>query len=319
MIKVCLWQTFVVLEEKVCSFKSLVPFSWGFYTAAMAMGVFVTFRILDIADLTVDGSFVTGMATAAVVTIAANNPVIGILAGTAAGGLAGLITGLLLTKVKVPPILAGIITMTGLYSINMFIMGEKSNLPLVGQETIFTWVCKASPLNDEIDKLILSALIIAAVAVVLAVFFKTRPGMAIRATGDNEEMVRSSSINADVSKCLGIVIANACVGLSGSLICQYQMFSDVGYGTGMVVIGLASIIIGESICGRRGVGVGILSACVGSAVYRIIIALALRFEIFPSYALKLISAVIVALSIAIPTAKKAIGNARMKSQRRNVQ
>lgn len=291
----------------------------GLLYAAMAMGVFVTFRILDIADLTVDGSFVTGMATAAVVTIAANNPVLGILAGTAAGGLAGLITGLLLTKVKVPPILAGIITMTGLYSINMFIMGEKSNLSLVGQETVFTWVCKASPLNDEIDKLILSALIIAAVAAILAVFFKTRPGMAIRATGDNEEMVRSSSINADVSKCLGIVIANACVGLSGSLICQYQMFSDVGYGTGMVVIGLASIIIGESICGRRGVGVGILSACVGSAVYRIIIALALRFEIFPSYALKLISAVIVALSIAIPTAKKAIGNARMKSQRRNVQ
>ena len=291
----------------------------GLLYAAMAMGVFVTFRILDIADLTVDGSFVTGMATAAVVTIAANNPVLGILAGTAAGGLAGLITGLLLTKVKVPPILAGIITMTGLYSINMFIMGEKSNLSLVGQETVFTWVCKASPLNDEIDKLILSALIIAAVAAILAVFFKTRPGMAIRATGDNEEMVRSSSINADVSKCLGIVIANACVGLSGSLICQYQMFSDVGYGTGMVVIGLASIIIGESICGRRGVGVGILSACLGSAVYRIIIALALRFEIFPSYALKLISAVIVALSIAIPTAKKAIGNARMKSQRRNVQ
>ena len=291
----------------------------GLLYAAMAMGVFVTFRILDIADLTVDGSFVTGMATAAVVASAANNPVLGILAGTAAGGLAGLITGLLLTKVKVPPILAGIITMTGLYSINMFIMGEKSNLSLVGQETVFTWVCKASPLNDEIDKLILSALIIAAVAAILAVFFKTRPGMAIRATGDNEEMVRSSSINADVSKCLGIVIANACVGLSGSLICQYQMFSDVGYGTGMVVIGLASIIIGESICGRRGVGVGILSACVGSAVYRIIIALALRFEIFPSYALKLISAVIVALSIAIPTAKKAIGNARMKSQRRNVQ
>ena len=132
--------------------------------------------------------------------------------------------------------------------------------------------------------------------------------------------MRSSSINADVSKCLGIVIANACVGLSGALICQYQMFSDVGYGTGMVVIGLASIIIGETVCGgRRGVGIGILSACVGSAVYRIIIALALRFEIFPSYALKLISAVIVALSIAIPTLKAVLVRARIKSQRRNVQ
>lgn len=291
----------------------------GLLYASMAMGVFITFRILDIADLTVDGSFVTGMATTAVVTAAMNNPLWGILAGTAAGGLAGLITGLLLTKVKVPPILAGIITMTGLYSMNMFIMGAKSNLSLVGQDTVFTLVCRFSPLNDEIDKLILAILIIALVAVALAVFFKTRPGMAIRATGDNEEMVRSSSINADVSKCLGIVIANACVGLSGALICQYQMFSDVGYGTGMVVIGLASIIIGETICGRHGVSVGIVSACLGSAVYRIIIALALRFEIFPSYALKIISAVIVALSIAIPTAKNAVINARIKSKRRNVQ
>lgn len=291
----------------------------GLLYAAMAMGVFITFRILDIADLTVDGSFVTGMAAAAVVTAATNHPILGLMAGTAAGGLAGLVTGLLLTKVKVPPILAGIITMTGLYSVNMLIMGAKSNLSLVGQDTVFTVVCRLSPLNDELDKLFLAVLIIAAMAVILAVFFKTRPGMAIRATGDNEEMVRSSSINADAAKCLGIVIANACVGLSGALICQYQMFSDVGYGTGMVVIGLASIIIGETICGKRGVSVGIASACVGSAVYRIIIAVALRFEIFPSYALKIISAVIVALSIAIPTAKNALVNARVRSRRGNVQ
>jgi len=287
----------------------------GLLYAAMAMGVYVTFRILDIADLTVDGSFVTGMASTAVVTISTGNAVLGILAGVIAGGLAGLITGLLLTKVNVPPILAGIITMTGLYSVNMFIMGEKSNVALIGHETIFTYVCKVSPLNDEIDKLILSFLIILVVAVVLTIFFKTRPGMAIRATGDNEEMVKSSSINADVSKCLGLVIANACVGLSGALICQYQMFSDVGYGTGMVVIGLASIIIGETVSGRKtGVGVGILSACIGSVVYRIMIAIALRFEIFPSYALKIISAVIVALSIAIPTVKNALVNA--SSQRK---
>lgn len=288
----------------------------GLLYAAMAMGVYVTFRILDIADLTVDGSFVTGMATSAVVTIATKNPMLSVFAGTLAGGIAGLITGLLLTKVKVPPILAGIITMTGLYSVNMFISGEKANLSLMGQETIFTKFCATSPFSDEIDKLLLSLAIPVFVAVVLIIFFKTRPGMAIRATGDNEEMVRSSSINADVSKCMGIMIANACVGLSGALICQYQMFSDVGYGTGMVVIGLASIIIGESICGRRGVDLGILSACTGSVVYRIIIALALRFEIFPSYALKLISAVIVALSIAIPTTKTALVNAKIKAQRR---
>jgi len=291
----------------------------GLLYAAMAMGVYITFRILDIADLTVDGSFVTGMATCAVVSISANNPVLGILLGTLSGALAGLITGLLLTKVKVPPILAGIVTMTGLYSVNMFIMGEKSNISLVGTKTVFTVFCALSPLNDEVDKLIFALLIALFVAALLTMFFKTRPGMAIRATGDNEEMVRSSSINADVSKCLGIVIANACVGLSGALICQYQMFSDVGYGTGMVVIGLASIIIGESVLGRRGIGVGILSACVGSTLYRIFIALALRFDIFPSYALKLISAIIVALSIAIPTTKNAVANARTKAKRRKVQ
>ncbi len=291
----------------------------GLLYAAMAMGVYVTFRILDIADLTVDGSFVTGMATTAMVTIATNNAYLGFLAGIFSGALAGLVTGFLLTKVKIPPILAGIITMTGLYSVNMFILGEKSNVSLMGTDTIFTVVCKASPIHDEIDKFLLSLLAAGIIAVILTIFFKTRPGMAIRATGDNEEMVRTSSINADVSKILGIVIANACVGLSGALICQYQMFADVGYGTGMVVIGLASIIIGETICGRKGVGVGILSACIGSVVYRIIIALALRFEIFPSYALKLISAVIVALSIAIPVTKNALTNARIKAQRRKAQ
>lgn len=291
----------------------------GLLYAAMAMGVYITFRILDIADLTVDGSFVTGMATTAVVGGVINNPLVAILAGTVAAALAGLITGLLLTKVKVPAILSGIITMTGLYSINMFIMGEKSNLSLVGKDTVFSVFCKASPINDEFDKLILALFIAALIAVALSVFFKTRPGMAIRATGDNEEMVRSSSINADVSKCLGLIIANGCVGLSGSLICQYQQFSDVGYGTGMVVIGLASIIIGESICGKKGIITGIISACVGSTVYRIIIALALRFDIFPSYALKLISAVIVALSIAIPVLKNAIVNAKIKSSRGRAQ
>ncbi len=288
----------------------------GLLYAAMAMGVYITFRILDIADLTVDGSFVTGMATTAVVGSVINNPLVAILSGTIAAALAGLITGLLLTKVKVPAILSGIITMTGLYSINMFIMGEKSNVSLVGKDTVFSVFCRTSPINDEFDKLILALLIAALIAVALSVFFKTRPGMAIRATGDNEEMVRSSSINADVSKCLGLIIANGCVGLSGSLICQYQQFSDVGYGTGMVVIGLASIIIGESICGKKGIITGIISACVGSTVYRIIIALALRFDIFPSYALKLISAVIVALSIAIPVLKNAIVNAKIKSSRR---
>ena len=283
----------------------------GFLYAVMAIGVYITFRILDLPDLTVDGSFTLGMAVAAVVSVM-GHPILGLIAGTAAGAAAGLVTGLLQTKISIHPILAGILTMTGLYTVNMFVMGEKSNLSLMGKDTVFTLFDKISPLSADADKLILAILICAAVTVVLAVFFHTRPGMAIRATGDNEEMVRSSSINANLSKCVGIALCNACVGLSGGAICQYQLFSDVSYGTGMVVIGLASVIIGETIIGRRSVTVGLISACIGSVIYRIIIAIALEFDIFPAYGLKLISSIIVVIALAMPGIKTAYKNRKAR-------
>lgn len=285
----------------------------GFLYALMALGVYVTFRILDLPDLTVDGSFTLGMAVSAVVTIA-GHPFLAILAGMLAAGLAGVVTGFLQTKVSVHPILAGILTMTGLYTVNLFVMGEKSNISLMGKDTVFSIFQNSFSLNAETAKLVLPVILCVAVTVVLAVFFCTKIGMAVRATGDNEEMVRSSSINANFTKCLGLAIGNACVGISGAAICQYQLFSDVSYGTGMAVIGLASVIIGEGIMGRRSVTIGLVSAIIGSVIYRIIIAFALKFSIFPAYGLKLISSVIVGIALAMPVIKSNIKEWKLKRQ-----
>jgi putative ABC transport system permease protein len=155
------------------------------------------------------------------------------------------------------------------------------------------------------------------VLILLAVFFKTRLGLAIRATGDNEEMVRSSSINAKVMKCIGLALGNACVALTGALICQHQMFSDVSFGSGMVVIGLACVIIGETIFGHRSVTIGLISAILGSIIYRIIIAVALKYNFFPAYALKLLSAVIVAIALAIPTISAGLKQNRIRREAKN--
>ncbi len=271
----------------------------GVIYGLLAVGVFIAFRILDTADLTVDGSFTFGMAVSAVVSVA-GHPFLGLAAGFLAGCLAGAVTGFLQTKVGIHSILAGILTMTALYTVNMFVLGEKSNLSVIGKPNIFSAFDAVSPFDTEIDKLILSLAITAVVAVFFIVFFKTKPGISMRAVGDNEEMVRMSSINADMVKCVGFALGNGCVALSGAVICQYQMFADVGYGSGMVVIGLASVIIGETIFGHHGVTGGIIAAVAGSVIYRIIIAFALKFEIFPAYGLKMISAVIVTLALAVP-------------------
>lgn len=283
----------------------------GFLYALMAVGVYVTFRILDLPDLTVDGSFTFGMAAAAMITTA-GHPVLALLIGMLAGAAAGLVTGFLQTKMSIAPILSGILTMTGLYTINLFVMGERSNIALTTNETVFTLFDKLSPMPDAVNKLIVAVALCVLVIAVLAVFFHTRMGIAIRATGDNEEMVRSSSINANMAKCVGIGLCNGCVGLSGAAICQYQLFSDVSFGTGMVVIGLASVIIGEAVMGRRSVTVGLISACVGSVIYRLIIAIALKFEIFPASALKLISSAIVVIALAMPKLKGTYQNLKAK-------
>lgn len=292
--------------------------SQGFLYAPMAMGVFIAFQILDTPDLTIDGSLVFGMTACAAVTIA-GHPILGIAVGLLAGGLAGICTGVLQTKLKINAILSGILTMTGLYTINFTVLGGQPNLYLqsagetgnVSSVTIYkmfsdfaaAFIPGAADWSANMSVLILTAAIVVVFIVLLAVFFKTRPGMEVRATGDNEEMVRSSSINADAARIRGVMLSNALVGLSGALLCQQQRYADLNCGSSMLVIGLASVIIGAVLFGDRGVTVGIISAAVGSIVYRIILQIAYKVDM-PSYAVKLLSAVIVVLALTIPRIRK---------------
>jgi putative ABC transport system permease protein len=288
----------------------------GLLYAIMALGIYITFRILNLPDLTVDGSFSLGMACAAVAGIS-GHPFLALFIAILAGALAGLVTGLLHTKLSIHPILAGILVMTGLYTVNLAIMGGKGNLSIVGSKTVFSMMESIIAAPGGTGETLLPLSICIIVIAILAISFKTRFGLAIRATGDNEDMVRLSSINANVSKCIALSAGNACVALSGALICQYQMFSDVGSGSGMVIIGLASVIIGETIFGRRSVTIGLVSAAFGSILYRIILAFALKIDIFPAYALKLISAVIVIIAHSGPSIKAIIEQNKIRKEVNN--
>lgn len=275
----------------------------GLIYALMAMGNYISFRILNIPDLTVDGAFALGMAVS-VMTAASGHPILALVCAALAGAAAGLVTGLLQTRVGINPILSGILTMTALYSVNLFIMDGRANQSLFGIETVFT-LTEGLGLSKNASRTLIAALVALLIAAVLAVFFKTRVGMAIRATGDNEEMVRSSSINADSTKCIGFALANACVALAGGLVCQYNQSADTGYGSGMLVVGLASVIIGEAVLGRGGVTRGLFAVLTGAVLYQMIIALALKVNLLPSYGLKFVSAFIVALALAMPKIKAA--------------
>ena len=277
----------------------------GLIYALMAMGNYVSFRILNIPDLTVDGSFALGMAVSVMVS-ATGHPFLALILAIIAGAAAGIVTGLLQTKVGINPILAGILTMTALYSVNLFIMGGKANQSLFDKPTVFKAVRGLFPegaLAENISKTLVILVVVVIVAAILAVFFKTRTGMAIRATGDNEEMVRASSINADFTKCVGFAIANACIALAGGIVCQYNQSADTGYGSGMLVVGLASVIIGEAVLRKGGVTRGLISVAVGSVLYQLIIALALKVNLLPAYGLKFVSAAIVAIALGMPKIK----------------
>ena len=306
----------------------LSALSQGMIYAPMAMGVFIAFQVLNTPDLTIDGSFVAGMCACAVVTIA-GHPGLALLCSLLVGAAAGWITGMLQTKVGINPILSGILTMTGLYTVNFVLLGGQSNLYLQRMElnsvgaqtqvasdtvyksfrTLMIGLSGNRRFDSNLSALILTALIVAATAAILAVFFFTRTGMAIRATGDNEQMVRSSSINADRSRILGIMISNALVAFSGALLCEQQRYADLNFGSGMLVVGLASVIIGQVFFGRRSVTLGIVSAVAGSLVYRIILQVAYKVEM-PSYAVKLLSAVIVVVALSIPRVKRLIAERR---------
>jgi putative ABC transport system permease protein len=288
----------------------------GLLYAIMALGIYITFRILNVPDLTVDGSFSLGMACAAVATIS-GHPFLALFIAIFAGALAGLATGLLHTKLSIHPILAGILVMTGLYTVNLAIMGGKGNMSIVSSKTVFSMIESMFGAPGGIGKTLLALSICIIIIAILSISFKTRFGLAIRATGDNEDMVRLSSINANVSKCIALSTGNACVALSGALICQYQMFSDVSSGSGMVIIGLASVIIGETVFGRRSVTIGLVSAAFGSILYRIILAFALKIDMFPAYALKLISAVIVIIALSGPSIKAIIQQNKIRGEVNN--
>ena len=205
--------------------------------------------------------------------------------------------------------------MSGLYSVNLAVMGSSSNLSLVGLDTLFRMSFDLfSSMDKEIVKLLLPALFCLVLVVLLALFFKTHEGLCIRATGDNEEMVRASSINVDVIKILALSISNGCIGLSGAVLAQYQGFADISSGIGIVAVGLASVIIGEGLFGRRGVTWGLSATVAGSVIYRLMIALALKTNLFPAYFLKIVSAVIVAAALSVPAFKRMLIRRKIKRE-----
>lgn len=273
----------------------------GLEYALLALGVYISFRILNIPDLTVDGSFTLGIALSAAVT-AAGHPFLAVAAALIGGALAGCVTGFLHVKAGIHPILAGILTMSGLYTVNIKILGGP-NLSLLQHKKLYEYFAALFSLSRGASKAICAALLCAAALALLIVFFRTVAGLCMLATGDNEDMVRASSINTYAVKVGALALSNALVALSGGIIAQYQGFGDVSSGSGMIVVGLASVIIGEVVFGRRSVTLGLVSAVCGSVIYRIIIALALQYNILSADSLKLLSAVIVAVTLSIPAIK----------------
>ena len=285
----------------------------GFIYALVAMALFLSFRILNIADMTTDGAFTLGCAVSATAAVA-GHPFLGLPLAMLAGAAAGFVTAFLQTKLGVPSILAGIVTNTGLYTVNLAVMGFSSNVPMLKTQTVFT-VVQALAGEGFPYKLVVAAVITVAVCVLLIFFLGTRLGLSIRATGDNPDMVRASSINTAFTITVGLCIANAMTALSGAVLAQYQRSADINLGTGMVVIGLASLIIGETLFSRGSMWTKALAAVAGSVIYRFIIALALRANV-PSECLKLISAVIVALAIAAPALRSKAALNRRRAQNR---
>jgi putative tryptophan/tyrosine transport system permease protein len=306
-------------------------FEAGVIYALMALGVYLSFRILDFPDMTVDGSFVTGASVAAVLIVGGTDPFLATLIALIVGFIAGCITGVLHTKGKINPLLAGILMQIALYSINLRIMG-KSNVPMLQEETVITKLTsfwQSIKIDDAINSLFVSIglgefvpktwgvfIIMLLLAYIVKkgidFFLKTDIGLAMRATGDNETMISSFSANTDFLKILGLGLSNAIVAFSGALIAQYNGFSDVGMGIGMIVIGLASVIIGEAVFGAKKIVRATLAVIGGAILYRLIVTLALRVEFLETGDMKLITAIIVIIALILPK----INDSRKENQRR---
>lgn len=279
----------------------------------VALALFLSYRILDIADLTTDGCFVLGMAVS-VSCCAGGHPFAGVILGMIAGGCAGCVTAILQTRLGVLSILAGIVTNTGLYTINLMAMGWSSNISLLKNETIFS-LFKKTNTGGAWNAIILAGMIALCAMVLMKWFLSTRLGLSIRATGDNRDMVSASSINPRFTILVGLVVANMFTGLSGALAGQLQKSADINAGSGIVTIGLATLIIGETLIqGRKSIGRNICACLVGNIVYRCIYAFVLQTHIIPVEGLKLMTAIIVALAIAAPYIKENLDV--MKRERR---
>lgn len=280
---------------------------WGI----MAIGIYVTYKILDIADLTVDGSLCTGGATCVILLVNGCPMWLALICSILAGMLAGLITGILITKLKIPAILAGILTQLALYSINLHIMGfgttsfSKSNLPIsVDKYNLIVssrYVRELSLRNPIIVVILFVAIVIA----ILYWFFGTELGCSIRATGANQFMARSQGINTDKTKVIGLVISNSLVALSGALLSQYQGFADINMGRGAIVIGLAAVIIGEQIFDKvfKNFALKLFACVLGAIIYYLVIQFVLKLGLSTDD-LKMLTAIVVAIFLAIPNLKK---------------
>ena len=275
----------------------LPTLSQGLLWALMALGVYLTYRVLDIADLTVEGSFPLGAAVAAALLTKGFNPLTAILAAGFAGALAGVVTGVLHTKLKIPALLAGILTMIALYSVNLRIMG-KANLSLLRVDTVFTFI-KNMGLSNAQSVLIVGLASTVLFGLLMYWFFGTEIGAAIRATGFNQQMIRAQGVDTNITIISGLLISNALVAISGGLIAQSNGFADVGMGVGTIVIGLASVIIGEVLFGTRSFKNCLISVVLGSIVYRFVIALVLQMGMPPND-LKLFTAILVAIALSLP-------------------
>ncbi len=286
----------------------------GLILSLLALGVFISFRIFDFPDITTEGSITMGAAVAATLLAKGIDPFLATTAGFCGGALAGATTGILHTKFKIHALLAGILVMTALYSVNLHIMG-KSNVPLLSETTLATYAerlgtgvlggaASLSVLGWEVSArdaatLILSFAIIALMGGVLYTFFRTNLGTAMRAAGDNAQMIQALGANVGTMIIMGLALANGLIALSGALLAQYQGFADVQMGIGMVVWGLASVIIGEALIGTQQLGLTITGAVMGSVLFRLLVAIALRAGLDPND-LKLITAIFVFAALILP-------------------
>lgn len=282
----------------------------GLIWAIATIGVFTTYRVLDIADLSVEGTIVLGAATSAVIIYNGGNPVFATFAATVTGALGGLLTGLLHTKLKIPALLSGILTMTAMYSINIRVMLGSANISLLRKDTVFSPLINMG-INKNVSTIIICLLCVLFVIAIFYWFFGTEMGSGIRATGNNLEMAAAQGINTNNAKLIGLAISNGLVGLAGGLLSQYLGFSDSQMGVGAIVVGLASVIIGEVLFGTKTFFRTLFSLVLGAVAYRIFIAFVFEAGM-PATDLKLFTAVTVAIALYLPYIKSKIDSGQEK-------